>query len=70
MTDEISNPGGAIMWLGIRDHLLSQFGALMRSECRGKIYDEGEVSEALARAVAFQEDPYERMLMGRRPDVA
>ena len=56
------------MWLRIRDRLISQFGALMRSECRSKIYDEGVVSEALARAAAFQEDPYERMMMGRRPD--
>ncbi len=56
------------MWFRIRDRLLSQFGALMRSECRCKVYEEGMVSEALARAVAFQEDPYEKMLMGRRPD--
>ena len=56
------------MWIRIRDHLLSQLVALMRSECRCKVYDEGVVSEALARAVASQEDPYERMLMGRRPD--
>jgi len=47
--------------------LLSQFGALMRSG-RYKVHAEGVVSEALARAVAFQEDPYERMLMGRRPN--
>ncbi len=56
------------MWFRIRDRLLSQFGALMRSECRCKVYAEGVESEALARAAAFQEDPYERMLMGRRPD--
>ncbi len=58
------------MWFNIRDSLLiiSQLGALKRSDCRCKVYDEGVVSEALARAVAFQEDPYERMLMGRRPD--
>ena len=56
------------MWFRIRDRLLSQFGALMRSECRCKVYAEGEMSETVARAVAFQEDPYERMLMGRRPD--
>ncbi len=36
--------------------------------CRCKVYAEGVESEALARAVAFQEHPYERMLMGRRPD--
>ncbi len=58
------------MWFRIRDRLLSQFGALMRSECRYKVYAVGVVSEALARAVASQEDPYERMLMGRRPDFA
>ncbi len=58
------------MWFRIRDRLLSQFGALMRLECRYKVYDEGVVSEALGRAAAFQEDPYERMLMGRRPDFA
>ncbi len=56
------------MWFRIRDCLLSQFGALMRSECRCKVYDKGVVSEALGRAVAFHEDPYDRMLMGRRPD--
>ncbi len=38
--------------------------------CRCKVYDEGVESEALARAVAFQEGPYERMLMGRRPNFA
>ncbi len=37
--------------------------------CRCKVYDEGVVSEALARAVAFQENSYDRMLMGRRPDL-
>ncbi len=58
------------MWFRIRDRLFSQFGALMRSECRCKVYEEGVVTEALARAVAFQEDPYEKMLMGRRPDFA
>ena len=58
------------MWFRIRDRLLSQFGALMRSECRYKVHDEGEVSKALARAVACQDDPYERMLMGKRPDFA
>ncbi len=56
------------MWFRIRDRILSQFGALMRSECRYKVHAEGVVSEALARAVASQDDPYERMLMGRRPD--
>ena len=56
------------MWLRILDHLLSQFGALMRSECRCKVYDEGVESEALARAAAFHENSYDRMLMGRRPD--
>ncbi len=56
------------MWFRIRDRLVSQFGALMRSECRCKVYDEGVESEALARAAAFQENPYDRMLMGRRPD--
>ena len=50
--------------------MLSQFSALMRSECRSKVYAEGVVSEALARAAAIQEDPYEKMLMGRRPDFA
>ncbi len=54
------------MWFRIRDHLLSQFRALMRSECRCKVYTEGVVSEALARAAAFQEDPYERMLMAKK----
>ena len=58
------------MWFRIRDRLLSQFSALMRSECRCKVYAEGVVSEALARAAAIQEDPYEKMLMGRRPDFA
>ena len=53
------------MWFRIRDRLLSQFGALMRSECRYKV-----VSKALARAVACQDDPYERMLMGKRSDFA
>ncbi len=57
-----------MMWFRIRDRFLSQFGALMRSEYRYKVHAEGVVSEALARAAAFQEDPYERMLMGRRPD--
>ncbi len=56
------------MWFRIRDRLFSQFGALMRSECRCKVYAEGEMSEIVARAAAFQEDPYEKMLMGRRPD--
>ena len=56
------------MWFRIRDRLLSRFGALMHSECRCKVYDEGVESEALARAAAFQENPYDRMLMGRRPD--
>ena len=57
-----------MVWLKIRDRLLSQFVMLMRSECRCKVYADGVVSEALARAAAFQEDPYEKMLMGRRPD--
>ncbi len=56
------------MWFRIRDYILLQLVELMRSECRCKVYEEGVVSEALARAVAFQEDPYEKMLMGRRPD--
>ncbi len=56
------------MWFRIRDRFLSQFGALIHSECPCKIHAEGVVSETLARAVAFQEDPNERMLMGRRPD--
>ncbi len=55
-------------WLRIRDHLLAQLGALMRFECRHKTYPEGDVSEALARAAACQDDPYERMLLGKRPD--
>ncbi len=57
-----------MMWFKFRDRVLSQLIALMRSECRCKVYDEGVVSETLARAVAFQEDPYDRMLMGRRPE--
>ncbi len=57
-----------MMWFRIRDQFLSQLVAFMRSECRCKVYDEGVESEALARAVAFQENPYDRMLMGRRPD--
>ncbi len=57
-----------MVWLKIRDRFLSKFVTLTRSECRCKVYADGVVSEALARAVAFQEDPYERMLMGRRPD--
>ncbi len=57
-----------MVWFKVRDRLLSQFVTLMRSECRCKVYADGVVSEALARAAAFQEDPYERMLMGRRPD--
>ena len=55
-------------WFKVRDYFFSALFALMRSECRCKVYADGVVSEALARAAAFQEDPYERMLMGRRPD--
>ncbi len=38
--------------------------------CRYKIYPEGDVSKALARAAACQDDAYERMLLGKRPDFA
>jgi len=55
-------------WLSIRDRFVSQFTALVRSERRSKTYPEGDVSNALARAVACQEDPFEKMLLGRRPD--
>ncbi len=58
------------MQFRIRDRFFSQLVAMMRSKCRGKVYAEGEVSKALAGAVACQEDPYERMLMGKRPDFA
>ncbi len=59
-----------MVWFKVRDYFLSALFALTRSECRCKVYADGVVSEALARAAAFQEDPYERMLMGRRPDFA
>ena len=52
----------------ICDHLFAQLVALTRSKCRYKTYPEGDVSEALARAAACQDDPYERMLLGKRPD--
>ncbi len=68
MAGEIKIPGGMIMWFRHRNRILSVFGALMRLQCRDKVHAEGVVSKALARAVAFQEDPYEKMLMGRRPD--
>ncbi len=55
-------------WLRIRIHFLAELVALMRSECRRKTYPEGHVSKALARAAAHQDDPYERMLLGKRPD--
>ena len=59
-----------MMLFRIRDRFFSHLVAMMRSECRCKVYAEGEVSKALARAVAYQDDPYERMLMGKRPDFA
>ena len=57
-------------WLRINDRLVAALVALMRSECRYKIYPEGDVSKALARAAACQDDAYERMLLGKRPDFA
>ncbi len=55
-------------WFRINDHLVAALVALRRFECRYKTYSEGDVSEALARAAACQDDPYERMLLGKRPD--
>ncbi len=55
-------------WLRIRIHFLAELVASMRSERRHKTYPEGDVSEALSRAAAHQDDPYERMLLGKRPD--
>ncbi len=60
--------GVMMNWLRTRDRFLAQLVALVRSECRYKTFPEGEVSDALARAVACHDDPYERMLMGKRPD--
>ena len=57
-----------MVWFKVRDYFLSALFALICSECRCKVYADGVVAEVLARAAAFQEDPYERMLMGRRPD--
>ncbi len=57
-------------WLRFHDYLFAQHGALMCFEGRGTTYPEGDVSEALARAAACQDDSYERMLLGKRPDFA
>ena len=57
-------------WFRINDRLVAALVALMRSECRYKTYPEGNVSKALAHAVACQDDPHERILLGRRPDFA
>ena len=59
-----------IRWLRIRHRLVESIVALMRSDCRQRVYGEGEMSEALARAVACHDDSRERMLLGRRSDFA
>ena len=55
-------------WVRIRDRLLANLVALVRSESRSKTYPEGALSEALARAAACQEDPLDRIMLGKRPD--
>ncbi len=49
-------------WPKIRDHLVAALVTLRRLKCRYKACLKGDVSEELAKATAFQDDVYERML--------